>query len=62
MPSPYDEGRYFGIDAAVFSKDPFFWNMWSYLLQGWQSGVQLNPKLWEITEDILKNSPFLQFS
>lgn len=61
MPSPYDEGKYFGVDAAVFSKDPFLWNMWSFIVKNWQSGVKLDPRFWEITEDVLKNSPFLKF-
>lgn len=61
MPSPYDEGHYFGVDAAVFSKDPFLWNMWKYVIYSWQSGVKLHPKLWELTEEILRDSPFVKF-
>lgn len=60
MPSPYEEGRYFGIDAAVFSKNPSFWNMWNYIVSCWQSGVQLDPKLWGIVKDVLKDSEFIK--
>lgn len=45
-----------------FQKTPFCGICGGFILKNWRSGIKLDPRLWAISEDILKNSPFLKFT
>ena len=56
-----------GIDAAIFSKNPKFWGLWSPywkmppFMRWWKPGVYLDKNLWDLGEEELTNGTFPKF-
>jgi hypothetical protein len=51
-----------GIDAAVFSRNPQFWDLWNKNRKTrYKAGLRLSPELWDNAERILKSDMFPSF-
>jgi len=50
------------IDAAIFSKNPKFWNLWNNrAMMKWKSGLRLRREFWDLAEETLKSDLFPKF-
>lgn len=62
----YSPGQVFenkiAIDAAVFSKNQKFWNLWSNCEKmTWKSGTRLKRELWDLVEETWNSDRFPKF-
>ena len=51
-----------GFDAAIFSKNPRFWKLWTKgTRRTWKLGIKLDQELWNIIEETWKSNAFPKF-